>query len=67
MSDKTTALTMSVDDVVTALGVGKSSVNELIYSGKLRSFKVGRRRLVLRDDLDMFIAGQLAESQSPAA
>lgn len=37
---------LSVGDAATALGVGRSSVYAEIATGRLRSVKVGRRRLV---------------------
>jgi excisionase family DNA binding protein len=37
------------------LGIGRSMVFELIKSGKLRSVKVGRRRLIPQAALEDFI------------
>jgi excisionase family DNA binding protein len=33
-------------------GLGRSSIYELISAGRLRSVKIGSRRLILREDLD---------------
>lgn len=36
----------SVDDTVTMLGNGRTSVHEMISDGRLEAFKLGRRTLV---------------------
>ena len=41
--------------------VGHSTLLNLIHSGQLKSFKIGRRRLVRRSDLDAFIASRVAK------
>jgi excisionase family DNA binding protein len=46
----------NVEQVQERLGVGHSTVFELIASNKLRSVKVGRRRLVPEQSLRDFIA-----------
>lgn len=49
-------LSYSVPEVCRHLGgVARSYANELIASGELPSFKLGRRRLVAHDDLVAFI------------
>jgi excisionase family DNA binding protein len=49
---------LRVDDAARVLNVGRSTVYDLIRSGRLRSIKIGRRRLVPREALDAFIAGE---------
>lgn len=39
-------LTVTVDSAKKALGVGRTTIYELINSGKLDTVKIGRRRLV---------------------
>jgi excisionase family DNA binding protein len=46
-----------VEDAARILSVGRSTVYDLIRSGRLRSIKIGRRRLVPRSALDAFIDG----------
>lgn len=46
-----------INDVMEATGLGRTTVFGLIKDGKLRSVKVGRRRLVPAAALDEFIAG----------
>ena len=48
---------LRVDDAARVLNVGRSTVYDLIRSGRLRSIKIGRRRLVPREALDALIAG----------
>jgi excisionase family DNA binding protein len=46
----------NVEQVQARLGVGRSTVFDLIASGQLRSVKVGRRRLVPEQAIRDFIA-----------
>jgi excisionase family DNA binding protein len=48
-------LLISIERVGEELGVGRSTLYELFQAGKLSSVKVGRRRLVRRDDLLRFV------------
>lgn len=44
------------------LGVGRTFVYaELLAKGRLESIKLGRRRLILREAIDAFIARELAD------
>ena len=47
---------MSVDEPATMLGVGRSTIYELLETGRVRSVKVGTRRLVPIAALDDFLA-----------
>lgn len=49
------------------LGVGRSTVYELIASGELESVKVGRCRRIPADALEAFVARIRAEQSVPAA
>lgn len=42
---------MSPTDVAEWLGLGKTKVYEILYSERLKSYKVGKRRLIRRSDL----------------
>ena len=48
---------LCVEDAARLLNVGRSTVYALIRSGRLRSIKIGRRRLVPRASLDALIDG----------
>ena len=41
------------------LGVGRATLYRLLGSGALASFHIGRRRLILRSEIDRFIAEQV--------
>jgi excisionase family DNA binding protein len=43
---------LRVEDAARLLNVGRSTAYDLIRSGRLRSVKIGRRRLVPRDALE---------------
>ena len=48
-------LAVSVEEAADALGVGRSTLFELIRDGRLGSIKVGKRRLVPTDELKAFL------------
>lgn len=51
----TTPLLVSIDQAGDLLGVRRSTVNRLVYSGILPSLVIGRRRLITVEDLNQFI------------
>jgi excisionase family DNA binding protein len=51
---------MSVDAGCTYVGIGRAHFYRLMDDGQIPSFHVGRRRLVRRADLDIFILKRLA-------
>lgn len=55
LAEKVMAQLHPLDAVMARLGVGRSTVFELLSSGDLRSVKVGRRRLVSEAALCEFI------------
>jgi excisionase family DNA binding protein len=48
---------LSVKQATYELGISRTSVYELIAARKLRTVKMGRRRLVPREAIEDFIAG----------
>jgi len=46
---------MTVKEVCEALRLGRTVVNSYLWDGTLPSLKIGRRRLVLRSDLEQFL------------
>jgi excisionase family DNA binding protein len=48
-------LSMSVEDAAKIVGYSRSGVYELIASGDLKAFKLGRRRLILMTELKAWI------------
>lgn len=57
---------LSVAEVVTRTGLGRSTVLKEMYSGRMRSVKVGARRLVHPEDLTDWIE-RLREQPDKAA
>jgi excisionase family DNA binding protein len=53
-------LAFSPDEVAAALGISRELVHDLIRTGQLRSVKAGRRRLISRQHLEDFLAGDAA-------
>jgi excisionase family DNA binding protein len=49
---------LSIDEVVKALGMGRSWVYRRIKSGEIPSFRVGRNIKVKLEDLEGYLAGQ---------
>lgn len=49
---------LSVHDACAALGIGRSALYGVVGRGELRSFKIGRRRLIPADSLAEFSRAQ---------
>jgi excisionase family DNA binding protein len=47
---------LTISEVCSACGLGRSKVYEAIADGSLKARKAGRRTLVLRDDMKTFLA-----------
>lgn len=54
---------LSLDEAAECLGVGRSTTKTLLGQGRLRSLKVGRRRLVPEHAIEEFIAELEREQQ----
>ncbi|MEW6257786.1 MAG: excisionase family DNA-binding protein [Pseudomonadota bacterium] len=53
---------LSVEQAASYIGLGRTSVFNLIRDGELQTIKVGQRRLVVRASADRFIEKQIAEA-----
>lgn len=51
-----TQLSLSIEEVCTATGLGRTKLYQLINSGELKARKIGKRTIILKDDLDAFLA-----------
>lgn len=51
-------LLVLINDAAKVLGLGRTSVYELIRSGELETRKMGRRRLITAASLRRFVGGQ---------
>lgn len=49
-------LSYSIDEVCAVTGIGKTKIYQLINSGALKARKLGKRTIILKDDLDAFLA-----------
>jgi excisionase family DNA binding protein len=54
-AEQFTPLSISVEDAARIVGYSRSGVYELIASGHLKAFKLGRRRLILMSELKAWI------------
>jgi len=55
-------LAIPLTEGVRMMGIGLSYAYELMKSGQLKTFKIGRRRLVTRQSLQDFIDAQQAQA-----
>jgi excisionase family DNA binding protein len=54
-------LALRVRDASVAVGLSRSTLCKLMATGKLRSIKIGGRRLILRADLEALLQAGVAE------
>ena len=52
---KDLCLTYKVEELAPILGIGRNSAYELVRSGQIRSFRVGRAYRVPKDAVDEFL------------
>jgi excisionase family DNA binding protein len=64
VSDESSPLAYGVNDAAKRIGVGRSTLYQLIRDGQLRSIRVGRRTLIPDEDLRRIIASRLAVADS---
>jgi len=48
---------LRINDATVFSGLSRASLYRAIKDGALRSVKIGKRRLILRDDLEAFLVG----------
>lgn len=53
----TGTLALSIEGFARASSLGRSFIYEAIADGRLRTVKVGRRRLIMRADAEAFLRG----------
>ncbi len=49
-------LSHSIDEVCALTGIGRTKVYQLVGNGKLKARKLGKRTIILKDDLEAFLA-----------
>jgi len=57
-----TRIAYTVDEVVELLGVGRTTLYEAIKAGDLQTKKLGRRTLILAEELDRWVDSLPASS-----
>ncbi|WP_111746368.1 excisionase family DNA-binding protein [Salinisphaera orenii] len=62
MTDQAQPLSRGIDEACNMLGVGRSLLFELIERGEIRTFRLGRRRLIPESELKRLIADRLESS-----
>lgn len=50
-----TQLSLSVEEARSATGLGRTKLYQLINSGELKARKIGKRTIILKDDLEDFL------------
>ena len=64
LDENGTPLLVSVEKAALALGIGRTQIFSLMAQGAICSVKIGRRRLVVKRDLEAFVQ-RLSASQLP--
>ena len=57
----TEKLAFTIPEACVALGIGKTSLYELIASGEVKSIRAAGRRLIRRSDLEAFLSSCTTE------
>jgi excisionase family DNA binding protein len=58
-------LTVTVKTALELLGIGRTTIYELIDQGIVKTTKIGRRRLVVYSSLEAITCGRSAAAQKP--
>ena len=53
--DRHERLALGIQEAAEAVGLGRSTLFKLLAAGELKAVKIGRRRLILKAELDRFI------------
>ena len=49
-------LSLSIEDTQAATGLGRTKLYSLINSGAIKARKIGRRTIIIKDDLEDFLS-----------
>lgn len=61
MEHRTEPLANPIPEVCRRLGIGRSTVYELMGSGQLKAIKIGQRTLIPESELQRFVAERLEQ------
>jgi excisionase family DNA binding protein len=56
-------ITISVDEAMSAIGIGRTMLYKLLTDGSIRSFRAGKKRLIVVASIHEWIAGQESHDQ----
>ncbi len=59
-------LSLSIEETIVATGLGRTKLYQLINSGDLKARKIGKRTIILKEDLDKFLNGLQAYASKNA-
>jgi excisionase family DNA binding protein len=48
-------LVYSIDEAADLLGIGRTFMFQLVASGEIASFKIGKRRKIAREEIDAYL------------
>lgn len=51
-----TQLSLSIEEARAATSLGRTKIYQLINSGELKAHKIGKRTIILKDDLEAFLS-----------
>ena len=51
-------LAYTIEEAAELMSIGRDSVYELLHAGRLRSIKIGRRRVISHADIENFLAAE---------
>ena len=54
------SILLTVEEAAALLRIGRTTAFELVMRGRIQSVRIGRRRLVVRDGLQIFVRDLLA-------
>jgi excisionase family DNA binding protein len=52
--------TLSISEAARTLSIGRTKIYELLKNDEMRTIRVGRRRLILANDVDAFVERALS-------
>jgi excisionase family DNA binding protein len=67
MTNTTETLTVTINEAARRLSVSPGTIKNLVFTGKLRSVKILRRRLIVAEDLRTLIGGIAKEPRDTVA
>ena len=50
-------IAFGIEEAAQSVGIGVTAFREIVGSGKLRTFRLGRRVLIRKSDLQLFVDG----------